>query len=86
MHDTLTRGQGPRFEKIRHQPNVRKLRVRDVKAVTPAMRRVTLEGEDLHDFPSLGFDDHVKLVLPGHVGTPRLHAPALLPRGMHAHH
>ena len=56
--------QDPRLDKVRHEPKVRSLHVERVKHVTPAMLRVTFSGDDLSDFPSLGFDDHVKLLVP----------------------
>lgn len=53
---------------------VRRIVVEAVTDITPAMRRITFSGDDLFgvaDRPKLcspGFDDHVKLVLPGPVG------------------
>ena len=60
---------GPRFNRVRHPPRVRALQVLRVEAVTAAMLRVTLGGEDLHDFRSTGFDDHVKVLIPTERGT-----------------
>ena len=69
--------------RVRHELRRRSLRVLRVEYVTPAMRRVTLGGEDLEGFTSLGADDHVKLFLPGDDGaiagrdyTPRSFDPA----------
>ncbi len=52
---------------IRHRYETRRrdLTVREARYLTPHMIRVVLEGEDLHDFVSLGADDHIKLFLPG---------------------
>ncbi|ANT62401.1 NADPH-dependent ferric siderophore reductase [Salipiger sp. CCB-MM3] len=47
----------------RHELKRRTLTVRDSQRLTPHMLRITLEGEDLADFTSLGADDHVKLFL-----------------------
>lgn len=58
--DTLPSG----VTRVRHPLKRRQLTVRRVLRVTPALIRVTLYGTDLHDFVSLGFDDHVKVFLP----------------------
>ena len=58
-------GDGPRVERVRHEPRRRTLTVESSRLVTPAMLRLVLSGEDLADFHSLGFDDHVKLIVPG---------------------
>ena len=55
---------GPRIERVRHELKRRTLRVEAIDSVTPHMLRLTLSGDDLADFVSLGFDDHVKLVVP----------------------
>ncbi|MFD1298138.1 siderophore-interacting protein [Lysobacter gummosus] len=50
--------------RVRHPLKLRLLRVARVQAVTPHLRRVTLSGEDLRDFASASFDDHVKVFFP----------------------
>ena len=55
----------PDIRRIRHELRRRVLDVLSVEDVTPAMRRIVLRGDDLADFESAGFDDHVKLFLPG---------------------
>jgi NADPH-dependent ferric siderophore reductase len=51
-------------QRVRHTAARRRtLTVQQVESITPHMKRVTLGG-DLHDFVSLGFDDHVKLFFP----------------------
>ena len=55
---------GPRSERVRHELKIRSVRVESVLHLTPAMRRITFSGEDLADFASLAFDDHVKLLTP----------------------
>jgi NADPH-dependent ferric siderophore reductase len=47
----------------RHRLDTRRrtLTVRETRALTPGMLRITLEGPELADFQSLGADDHVKL-------------------------
>ena len=55
----------PPIERVRQEPKLRALTVERVENVTPGMLRLTLAGDALADFSSLGFDDHVKLLLPG---------------------
>lgn len=55
----------PTIERIRHELKRRELTVSDVTFVTPQMLRITLAGESLADFISLGADDHVKIFVPG---------------------
>ena len=51
-------------QRIRHEAKRRELKVAQVAAITPKMIRVTLTGDDLKGFTSLGYDDHVKLFFP----------------------
>jgi NADPH-dependent ferric siderophore reductase len=61
--DPLTAVGGPRIVRVRHESVVRReLTVQDVEPLSPKMLRVTLGGEPLEGFTSLGFDDHVKLI------------------------
>lgn len=69
-----------RIERLRFKIRRRTLRVARVSGVTPNMLRVTLAGPELAGFVSAGFDDHVKLFVPGADGaavrrdyTPRRH-------------
>ena len=57
--------------RVRHELRFRALTVLSVEDLTPTMRRIVLEGDDLDGFTSLGFDDHVKLfpVAPGQTLT-----------------
>ncbi|TNM66652.1 siderophore-interacting protein [Aliirhizobium smilacinae] len=55
----------PVIERVRHELKRRELTVDAVDYITPQMLRITLIGEALSDFTSLGTDDHVKLVVPG---------------------
>jgi len=50
--------------RVRHPLRFRLLQVKQVYALTPFQLRVTLAGEDLHDFESASFDDHVKVFFP----------------------
>lgn len=65
--------------RVRHELKFRTLTVASVEDLTPALRRVVLEGEALEGFVSLGFDDHVKIfpVRDGETPVP----PALGPEG-----
>lgn len=60
----------PRIDRIRHELKRRILRVESFADVTPRMLRLTFSGEDLSDFVSLGFDDHVKILIPTAEGEP----------------
>lgn len=73
-------GEGVPFERIRHPLRTRSLSVHAIADITPQMRRITFAGNELADFASLGFDDHIKIVFPVAVGdsvrrdyTPRRH-------------
>jgi NADPH-dependent ferric siderophore reductase len=57
--------------RVRHETKRRRLVVRDIQKLTPHMTRVTLGGEELAGFVSLGFDDHVKLFFPEAVSDER---------------
>jgi len=61
---------GSRVQRVRHELKRRTLSVLRVEALSPRVRSVTLGGEDLADFVSLSFDDHIKLFLPGPDGAP----------------
>ncbi len=50
--------------RVRHDTRRRRLVVKDVKKLTPHMTRVTVGGDELAGFVSLGFDDHIKLFFP----------------------
>lgn len=66
--------------RVRHPLKIRLLAVARVETVTPYLVRVTLTGEDLRDFISLSFDDHVKVFFPA-PGTHDPVLPALGPQG-----
>jgi len=50
--------------RVRHPLKFRLLQVKQVRALTPHLIRVTLTGDDLHDFVSASFDDHIKVFFP----------------------
>ncbi len=55
----------PVIDRVRHELKRRELTVESVDSITPQMLRITLIGESLSDFVSLGADDHVKVLVPG---------------------
>jgi len=60
-------------QRVRHNLKLRLVQVRRVERITPKLLAVTLGGDELHDFVSASFDDHVKLFFPAPGETkPRL--------------
>ena len=57
--------------RVRHDTKRRRLVVKDIRKLTPHMTRVTLGGDELAGFVSLGFDDHIKLFFPDAVSNER---------------
>ena len=47
--------------RVRHELKFRRASVARVEILTPLLKRIVLEGEDLKGFFSPGFDDHVKI-------------------------
>jgi len=64
--------------RVRHQLKMRMLQVRRTQLVAPHLLAVTFAGEDLDDFVSASFDDHVKLFFPA-PGETQPHLPNLDP-------
>lgn len=65
MNDTSTGSLPDRAPKrVRHELRFRSLEVARVTPLASGMIRVTLKGEDLQGFTSLGFDDHIKMFFP----------------------
>lgn len=62
-------------QRVRHELKRRTLTVRRTERLSPQLLRVTFAGDDLHDFVSLSFDDHVKLILPGEPPVMRDYTP-----------
>ncbi|WP_339532045.1 siderophore-interacting protein [Pseudomonas mucidolens] len=54
----------PAIHRVTHEIKRRRLDVLRVVDITPRMRRITLGGEQLAGFISLGSDDHIKLLFP----------------------
>jgi NADPH-dependent ferric siderophore reductase len=50
---------------VRRETRRRALIVTEIEQIAPKMRRIRFAPPDMHDFESAGFDDHVKLFIPG---------------------
>ena len=61
----------PSIDRIRHEVKLRTTEVRSVERVTPGMLRITVSGEELANFLTASFDDHVKIIVPGVLGYER---------------
>jgi len=70
----------PEVRRVRHETKRRHLTVREVEHLTPKMLRVTVGGDDLAGFVSMGFDDHVKVFFPP-PGSDELVLPTMGPDG-----
>jgi len=57
-------------ERVRHNLKMRTLTVASVERVAGLMARVTFTGDELQDFVSASFDDHVKLFFPADPSLP----------------
>ena len=66
--------------RVRHPLKLRVGQVARVTRITPELVRVTLAGEDLRDFSSASFDDHVKVFFPA-PGAEKPVLPTLGPDG-----
>jgi NADPH-dependent ferric siderophore reductase len=64
----------PAITRVRHELKRRQLIVTRIERLAPKMLRIVLTGEELAQFTSLGFDDHVKLFFPSDEGP---NAPAM---------
>lgn len=56
-------------ERVRHALKRRQLRVQGVQRLGGHFLRMRFAGDDLGDFVSASFDDHIKLMLPVHAGA-----------------
>ena len=67
--------------RVRRDIKIRRVRVKRIDRPTPHLVRITFEGDDLRDFESASFDDHVKVMFPPeHSASPWL--PTLGPQGL----
>lgn len=62
----------PRIERVRHELKRRTITVVRAERIATQMMRIVFQGNDLHDFVSLGFDDHIKLFFPTAAGEPAM--------------
>lgn len=69
------------IQRVRHPIKTRLLTVRRITELSPAMRRITLAGDDLAGFSSASFDDHVKLIVPEAQGD-KPNMPSLGDKGL----
>lgn len=65
----------PSITRVRHELRFRRTTVAQVEEIAPKMKRITLKGDELRGFTSLGFDDHVKLFFPDADGQLNLSPP-----------
>jgi len=70
-------GERHAITRVRHTLKLRVLTVTRTDRLTPGMVRITLTGDDLADFASAGFDDHIKLFLPQEDAQGALVLPSL---------
>jgi len=62
--------QGPVIQRVRHELKRRELTVAAVEPLGPGFVAITFTGEELADFVSASFDDHVKLMFDESAETP----------------
>jgi NADPH-dependent ferric siderophore reductase len=54
-----------RVERVRHEIRRRPVAVAAIESAGPGFRAITFAAEELADFLSASFDDHVKFIIPG---------------------
>jgi NADPH-dependent ferric siderophore reductase len=59
-----------RVQRVRHELRRRAVQVAEVAPLGPGFVAITFHGEDLADFVSPGFDDHIKFEFTGSDGQP----------------
>ena len=62
--------QAPVIQRVRHELKRRELTVADIAPLGPGFVAITFTGDDLGDFVSASFDDHVKLMFDEGAETP----------------
>ncbi|TQK11009.1 siderophore-interacting protein [Herbaspirillum sp. SJZ107] len=62
--------QGPVIQRVRHELKRRELTVAAVEPLGPGFVAITFTGDELGDFVSASFDDHVKLMFDESAETP----------------
>ncbi|HEY0941883.1 MAG TPA: siderophore-interacting protein [Steroidobacter sp.] len=71
----------PVVTRVRHEIRLRRTTVERVEEIAPKMKRITVKGDELRGFTSLGFDDHVKLFFPTADGQLNLALPGTEGKG-----
>ena len=66
------------ISRVRHELRRRALTVARIEDLNPEMRRIHFGSPDMDGFPSVGFDDHVKMFIPS-TGIPGDGPPAAGP-------
>lgn len=61
-----------RVQRVRFEARRRVVTVRSVERISKNFVRIIFQGSDLSDFQSMGFDDHVKIVVPVQEGKTEL--------------
>ncbi|WP_404995146.1 siderophore-interacting protein [Cupriavidus pauculus] len=60
----MTANRDLTVQRVRHPLKMRLLKVLRTRNVSPQLLRITLGGDDLADFTSASFDDHIKVFFP----------------------
>lgn len=67
--------------RVRHPLKFRRVQVSEILSLSPHMLRIVFQGEDLADFNSAGFDDHVKVFFPAQPGD-QMVLPSMTENGL----
>ncbi|HEX8414210.1 MAG TPA: siderophore-interacting protein [Sphingomicrobium sp.] len=51
--------------RVRHELRRRRLTLAQIETLSPGMRRLHFTSPEMDGFPSVGFDDHIKMFIPG---------------------
>lgn len=66
----LTGSPTRRVQRVRHELRLRNVQVLHVRRLGPGFAAITFGGDELHDFVSPGFDDHLKFMVGDARGEP----------------
>lgn len=67
--------------RVKHALKFRQIEVQQIQQLTPSLLQIVLTGDDLADFVSSAFDDHVKLFIP-HPDTGEIILPTVSEQGL----
>lgn len=76
---TITHDKKP--YRVKHELKFRQIEIQQIQQLTPSLLQIIFTGDDLADFISSGFDDHVKLFLPN-TETGEMVLPTLSENGL----